>query len=104
LQVTDTRPGLEGFSVHSARVVSGEARAGDQVHAEVDADRREAVTRSHTAPHPLHWALRDLLGEHARQQGSLVDAGRLRFDFAHFQALPAERPAQTAAAVTPHPL
>ena len=99
LQVTDTRPGLEGFSVHSARVVSGEARVDDTVHAEVDADRREAVARSHTATHTLHWALRDMLGEHARQQGSLVDAGRLRFDFAHFQAVPAERLAEIQAAV-----
>jgi len=99
LQVTDTRPGLEGFSVHTARVVSGEPRAGDLAHAEVDADRREAVTRSHTATHTLHWALRDQLGEHARQQGSLVDAGRLRFDFAHFQAVPAERLAEIEAAV-----
>ena len=99
LQVTDTRPGLEGFSVHSARVVSGEARVDDQVHAEVDADRREAVARSHTATHTLHWALRDQLGEHARQQGSLVDAGRLRFDFAHFQQVPAERLAEIEAAV-----
>jgi alanyl-tRNA synthetase len=99
LQVTDTRPGLEGFFVHSARVVSGEARPGEQAHAEVDADRREAVTRSHTATHTLHWALRDQLGEHARQQGSLVDAGRLRFDFAHFQAVPPERLAEIEAAV-----
>jgi alanyl-tRNA synthetase len=79
--------------------VSGEARTGDQAHAEVDADRREAVTRSHTATHTLHWALRDQLGEHARQQGSLVDAGRLRFDFAHFQAVPPERLAEIEAAV-----
>ncbi|HEY4725193.1 MAG TPA: alanine--tRNA ligase-related protein, partial [Actinomycetota bacterium] len=99
LQVTDTRPGLEGFYVHSARVVSGEPRAGDRVHAEVDADRREAVTRSHTATHTLHWALRDQLGEHARQQGSLVDAGRLRFDFAHFQAVPSEQLAEIEASV-----
>src|SRR5829696_4743886 len=99
LQVTDTRPGLEGFYVHSARVVSGQPRAGDLVHAEVDADRREAVTRSHTATHTLHWALRDQLGEHARQQGSLVDAGRLRFDFAHFQSVPPERLAEIQVAV-----
>ena len=99
LQVTDTRPGLEGFYVHSARVVSGEPRTGELAHAEVDADRREAVTRSHTATHTLHWALRDQLGEHARQQGSLVDAGRLRFDFAHFQQVPAERLAEIEAAV-----
>ncbi|HYN18707.1 MAG TPA: alanine--tRNA ligase, partial [Actinomycetes bacterium] len=99
LQVSDTRPGLEGFSIHTARVVSGEPRVGDQVHAEVDADRRGAVARSHTATHTLHWALRDQLGEHARQQGSLVDAGRLRFDFAHFQSVPAERLAEIEAAV-----
>jgi alanyl-tRNA synthetase len=99
LQVTDTRPGLEGFSVHSARVVSGQPRVDDLVHAEVDADRRDAVARSHTATHTLHWALRDQLGEHARQQGSLVDAGRLRFDFAHFQQVPSERLAEIEAAV-----
>jgi len=99
LQVTDTRPGLEGFYVHSARVVSGQPRVGDPVHAEIDADRRAAVARSHTATHTLHWALRDQLGEHARQQGSLVDAGRLRFDFAHFQQVPAERLAEIEAAV-----
>ena len=52
----------------------------------------------HRHPH-LHWALRDMLGEHARQQGSLVDAGRLRFDFAHFQQVPAERLAEIEAAV-----
>jgi alanyl-tRNA synthetase len=99
LQVTDTQAGLEGFYVHTARVVSGEPQVGDQVHAEVDADRREAVTRSHTATHTLHWALRDQLGEHARQQGSLVDAGRLRFDFAHFQAVPSEQLAEIEASV-----
>jgi alanyl-tRNA synthetase len=99
LQVTDTRPGLEGFYVHTARVVSGEPQVGDQVHAEVDADRREAVTRSHTATHTLHWALRDQLGQHARQQGSLVDAGRLRFDFAHFQAVPSEQLAEIETSV-----
>jgi alanyl-tRNA synthetase len=99
LQVTDTQAGLEGFYVHTARVVSGEPQVGDQVHAEVDADRREAVTRSHTATHTLHWALRDQLGQHARQQGSLVDAGRLRFDFAHFQAVPSEQLAEIEASV-----
>jgi alanyl-tRNA synthetase len=99
LQVTDTRPGLEGFSVHTARVVSGEARPGEEAHAEVDVARREAVTRSHTATHTLHWALRDQLGEHARQQGSLVDAGRLRFDFAHFAAVPPGQLAEVEGAV-----
>ena len=57
------------------------------------------MTRSHTATHTLHWALPDQLGEHARQQGSLVDAGRLRFDFAHLQQVPAERLAEIEALV-----
>jgi alanyl-tRNA synthetase len=99
LEVTDTRPGLEGFHVHTARVAVGEARPGEEAHAEVDAARREAVTRSHTATHTLHWALRGQLGEHARQQGSLVDAGRLRFDFAHFAAVPPEQLAEVQEAV-----
>jgi alanyl-tRNA synthetase len=84
LAVTDTRPGLEGFHVHTARVVAGEARRGQQAQAAVDAARRHAIARSHSATHVLHAMLRRTLGGHARQQGSLVGAGRLRFDFAHF--------------------
>jgi alanyl-tRNA synthetase len=87
LEVTDSKFGLEGFHVHTARVVEGELRADQPVLAEVDAPRRAAVARSHTATHTLHWALRHALGEHAKQQGSLVDAGRLRFDFAHFSSV-----------------
>jgi alanyl-tRNA synthetase len=87
LEVLDTKPGLEGLHVHAARVTSGELRPGQEVLARVDAPRRAAVARSHTATHVLHWALRSALGDHARQQGSLVDAGRLRFDFAHFSAI-----------------
>jgi alanyl-tRNA synthetase len=90
LQVTDTQFGLEGFHVHTAKVLEGELRADEPVLAEVDAERRAATARSHTATHTLHWALRQRLGDHAKQQGSLVDAGRLRFDFAHFSSVPAE--------------
>jgi alanyl-tRNA synthetase len=68
----------------------------------VDAPRRAAVTRSHTATHVLHWALRQALGDHARQQGSLVDAGRLRFDFAHFSAIDAEQLAAVEGDVNRH--
>ena len=91
LEVLDTRYGVEGLHVHTARVRRGEVRAGEAVHAEVDQPRREATARSHTATHVLHWALRNTLGEHARQQGSLVEAGRLRFDFPHFSALTPEQ-------------
>ncbi len=90
LEVTDTQFGLEGFHVHTAKVVEGELRGDQAVLAEVDMPRRAATERSHTATHTLHWALRQALGDHAKQQGSLVDAGRLRFDFAHFSSVPAE--------------
>ncbi len=87
LEVLDTKPGLEGFHVHTVRVAEGEVRTGEQAEASVDGARREAVARSHSATHVLHAMLRRTLGDHARQHGSLVDAGRLRFDFAHFSAI-----------------
>jgi alanyl-tRNA synthetase len=68
-------------------VSAGELRLGDRVHAQVDALARLASQRAHTATHILHWILRDRLGEHATQAGSLVEPGRLRFDFNHFDAL-----------------
>ncbi len=102
IEVLDTKPGLEGFHVHTARVSSGELHPGQQVLARVDAARRAAVTRSHTATHVLHWALRHALGDHARQQGSLVDAGRLRFDFAHFAAIDREELAKVEDDVNRH--
>ncbi|MFN8232749.1 MAG: alanine--tRNA ligase [Actinomycetota bacterium] len=73
--------------LHVGSVESGEVRPGQLAHAEVDADRREATARSHTSTHILHWTLKHLLGEHARQAGSLVAPGRLRFDFPHPSAV-----------------
>jgi len=90
LEVEDTRPGPGGVIVHRARVAAGEVLAGQAARAEVDRPRREATMRSHTATHVLHWTLRHLLGEHARQAGSLVAPGRLRFDFTHFAGLSPE--------------
>jgi alanyl-tRNA synthetase len=87
IRVTDTQPGPGGVHVHSGTVESGEVRTGDDAHAEVDAGAREATARSHSATHVVHWTLRHLLGEHARQAGSLVAPGRLRFDFSHHSAL-----------------
>ncbi|MGH2737364.1 MAG: alanine--tRNA ligase-related protein, partial [Actinomycetota bacterium] len=87
LRVEDSVPGPGESIVHRGRVTRGEVRAGQEVEAEVDADRRAATARSHTGTHVLHWTLRHLLGEHARQAGSLVAPGRLRFDFTHFEGL-----------------
>ena len=85
--VFDTARGPGEIIVHRGRVAEGEVRAGQEAHAEIDVPRREATARSHTGTHVLHWTLRHLLGEHARQAGSLVAPGRLRFDFTHFEGL-----------------
>lgn len=84
IEVTDTRYGLDGFHILTGRITAGQARPGQSAHAVVDAHRRAAIARSHSATHVLHAMLRRNLGEHARQQGSLVAPDRLRFDFAHF--------------------
>jgi alanyl-tRNA synthetase len=85
--VVDTRPLLPGLTGHLVRIRSGEISKGDPVKLQVDPQWREGSQRAHTATHILHWTLRDRLGEHARQAGSLVEPGRLRFDFNHFEAL-----------------
>ncbi|MGP3978239.1 alanine--tRNA ligase [Streptomyces sp. 8N114] len=91
VRITDTRYGLghapDGFRVHTARVLQGEVRTGTSGHAAVDADRRSGLMRAHSATHILHAVVMHTLGDHARQQGSLVENDRLRFDFAHFTAL-----------------
>jgi alanyl-tRNA synthetase len=86
-EVVDTRRLAPGLIGHKVRVSEGELKVGDEVDAIVDPVCRRACERAHTATHVLHWILRDRLGEHAKQAGSLVEPGRLRFDFNHFEAL-----------------
>ncbi|RKZ01579.1 MAG: alanine--tRNA ligase [Candidatus Hydrothermota bacterium] len=83
--VEDTQR-IEGDIIHIGRIVKGEAK-GQRVRAAVDKEHRLACARAHTATHLMHAALREVLGEHVRQEGSLVEPDRLRFDFAHFQAM-----------------
>ena len=91
LIVENTTKPISGLIVHHARVASGELREGDQVTLEVDVARREAIRRNHSATHLLHWALRQVVGPHAQQKGSLVGPDRFRFDFTHGQPLTLEQ-------------
>jgi alanyl-tRNA synthetase len=91
LRVLDTQYGIPGSLVlHRSEVVRSELAEGDSVSAAIDAGRRDRIRRNHTATHVLHWALREVLGPHVKQAGSLVAPDRLRFDFSHFQAVTPE--------------
>jgi len=86
LLVSDTRRGLAGLHGHWAKVEIGTVEVGQDVTASIDTDRRDQIRTSHTGTHILHWAIRQVVGDHANQAGSLVEAGRLRFDFSHHTA------------------
>lgn len=89
--VLDTVTPEAGLYVHRVNVGAGTVSVGDEVVAIVDAHRRHAIERNHTATHILHAALRKVLGDHVKQAGSYVGPDRLRFDFTHFEAMTHEQ-------------
>ncbi|MEZ5176022.1 MAG: alanine--tRNA ligase [Acidimicrobiia bacterium] len=87
LKVHDTQFVLPGVHGHRCTVVDGTVRRDQQASLTVDGSRRERIRKNHTGTHILHWALRDTIGDHVHQAGSLVAPDRLRFDFSHFDAV-----------------
>jgi len=96
IAVTDTTYVVPGLHLHhlSAEADPGVIAAGDTVTATIDSTRRAAIMRNHTGTHLLHAALRKVLGDHVKQQGSWVGPDRLRFDFSHYDAVTPEQIAE----------
>ncbi|MGB5641757.1 MAG: alanine--tRNA ligase [Gammaproteobacteria bacterium] len=88
--VEDTQKQGKAF-LHIGIIDSGSLRKGDSVHAEINNDLRQAIKRNHSATHLMHAALRNVLGDHVQQKGSLVTAERTRFDFSHFEPVSQEQ-------------
>ncbi len=88
VEIDDVQSPVKGLSVHRGRVLSGEVSLGDDGLAEIDNERRNAISRAHTATHMVHKAFRELLGETATQAGSENSPGRFRFDFPSTGAVP----------------
>ena len=94
IEVLDTQHAVQGFHGHHGLVAHGYVFVGQDAELAIDSPRREAVRKSHTGTHLLHANIRRVVGDHAHQAGSLVEAGRLRFDFNHSTALDQEELAE----------
>ena len=81
--VTDTRKTPQGIFIHFGKLISGRMKVGDSVDLSIDKDRRSLIMKNHSATHLLHASLRNILGNHVAQRGSLVNSEKLRFDFSH---------------------
>ena len=90
LVIGNTTAMPSGHYLHTIEQINGEIKTGDVVTAMIDSKRRLEIQRHHTGTHLLHWALRTVLGDHVKQQGSWVGPERLRFDFSHFASLTKE--------------
>ena len=91
IAVTNTTKTAEGYYMHHVSDVSASVKVGDTVLMSVDTKNRKAIGRAHSATHLLHKALKETLGTHVAQAGSLVEPDRLRFDFSHFEAMTSEQ-------------
>jgi alanyl-tRNA synthetase len=89
--VRDTVYAVPGVHRHVIESVTGEILPGQQATISIDVDRRDRIRRNHTGTHLLHWALQQVLGDHVKQQGSMVGPERLRFDFSHFDPVTPEQ-------------
>lgn len=89
-EVIDCQTPYPDVILHQGVLKKGELHVGSKVCVTVDAERRQKIANNHTATHLLHWALQQILGSHIRQAGSVVEPGRLRFDFNHHKALTTE--------------
>ena len=87
INVVDTFSPVSGLILHKSKVESGSIKVGDTVTAIVDSEKRDATRRNHTATHLVHAALREVLGTHVKQAGSVVAPNYLRFDFTHYQPM-----------------